>query len=107
MPPRARPSRGLGDLRTLTGRSDVQIPAYKAYLRISFLELERARHAQEMRTTGDRLETMRARCREIDAETAEILASVAGTAPRARPVAAPRASPVGRHAKSSSFRLSY
>ncbi len=44
-----RPLRGLADLRTLTGRSDTQVPAHKAYLRISFLELERARRNLEAR----------------------------------------------------------
>lgn len=106
MQPHARP-RGLSDLRTLAGRSDAPIPVYKAYLRISFLELERARHAQEMRAARHRLGVMDARCRQIEAETAEILASVAGNAPRAHPVAGTPRTPVGRHPSSRSFRLSY
>ena len=87
-----RPSRGLADLRTLTGRSDTQIPAHKAYLRISFLELERARRMQEIRTARARFDIIHARFREIDTEIADILASLNGSAPPARPLEAPRKS---------------
>ncbi len=73
MPPRVLPARGLADLRTLTGRADRRSLSYKEYLRISFLELERARHAQESETARRRLELMLGRCREIDAEKAAIL----------------------------------
>ncbi len=73
MPPRVMPARGLADLRTLTGRADRRSLSYKEYLRISFLELERARHAQEIEQTRRRLEFMLERCREIDAEKAALL----------------------------------
>lgn len=70
------PSRGLASLRTLTGRSDRRVPAYKAYLRVSFLELERVRHGQEIRTTRARLDRMLDRCRQIELEKTAILAAV-------------------------------
>lgn len=94
MPPRVVPLRGLGDLRTLAGCSDSQIPLHKAYLRISFLELERARHGQEMRTAQQRLALMRHRCEQIDVEKAEILAAAAPAAPPgARPTLRDRPPP--------------
>lgn len=102
-----RPSRGLANLRTLTGRSDTQIPAHKAYLRISFLELERARRTQEMRTARDRVDVIRERFREIDAEIADTLANLNGTAPRAHALEAPHRSPVGRQPAKRTFRISY
>jgi hypothetical protein len=102
-----RPSRGLADLRTLTGRSDTRIPAHKAYLRISFLELERARRTQEMRTASDRFDIISARFREIDAEIADTLSSLNGTAPPAHAVEAPHRSPVGRRPTKRNFRISY
>jgi hypothetical protein len=86
-----QPSRGLADLRTLAGLADKRTPAYKAYLRISFLELERARHGQEIGAARRRLDFMLRRCREIDAETGAILADVA---PAAKP-SAPHDSPRG------------
>lgn len=106
MPMHARP-RGLADLRTLTGRSDTQIPAHKAYLRISFLELERARKMQEMRTARHRFDTIGARFREINAEITDILANLNGTSPRARAIEGPHRSPVGLRPAKRNFQLSY
>lgn len=102
-----RPSRGLSDLRTLTGRSDTPISAHKAYLRISFLELERARRMQEARTCRDRCDVIRDRFREIDAEIANIRASLNGAAPRAQAVQAPHRPPVGRGPATRHFQFSY
>lgn len=93
MPVRMLPSRGLAELRTLAGRADQRVPAYKAFLRVSFLELERARHDQEIGTVRRRLEYMTGRCREIDAEKAEILASADVAPLRPEPAKTPR----GRH----------
>jgi hypothetical protein len=102
-----RPSRGLSDLRTLTGRSDTQISPHKAYLRISFLELERARRMQELRTYHDRFDVIGGRFREIDAEIGNIRASLDSTAPRAQAVQAPPRSPAGRRAATRHFQFSY
>jgi hypothetical protein len=102
-----RPSRGLSDLRTLTGRSDAPIPAYKAYLRISFLELERARRTEEMRSSRARFDMIEGRFREIDTEIADILESLNGTSLPARPVDRPRKSAVGLHPPKRNFQFSY
>ena len=107
MSAQSRPRRGLSDLRTVAGRSDTQIPAHKAYLRISFLELERARREQEIRSYSDRFDIIRARFREINAEIADIHASLDGSAPRARAVQAPPRSPVGRRPATRHFQLNY
>jgi hypothetical protein len=107
MSAQGRPLRGLSDLRTLTGRSDTQIPAHKAYLRISFLELERARRKLEARAADSRLDIIHTRSREIDAEIADILASLNGTAPRAHALEAPHKSPVGRRPVKRRFQISY
>ncbi len=102
-----RPERGLTDLKTLTGRSDTPISAHKAYLRMSFLELERARRRMEMRAAEDRSALIRERFREIDAEIAEIMSNMRGSSPRARPIESPRKSPVGLHRRKGDFRISY
>jgi hypothetical protein len=83
------PARGLAALRTLAGKSETRVPAYKAYLRVSFLELERSRHGQEIGTAQARVERMLARCREIEAEKATILAAAGepGASTIATPVA--------------------
>jgi len=83
------PMRGLACVKTLAGRSDKRAPAHKAYLRVSFLELERARHGQEIGNERARVERMVNRCREIEMEEAEILSTV--RAPNAVMIATPAA----------------
>lgn len=106
VPVRILPSRGLADLRTLAGLADRQPPSYKAYLRISFLELERARHGQEITTAQRRLAFLIARCREIDAEKSAILASSGVAPPPPEAAAAPRTGRSGPAGKRG-FRLAY
>ena len=102
-----RPTRGLSHLRTLSARSEAPISAHKAYLRLSFLELERARRMQELRTCHDRFEVIGGRFRAIDAEIANIRASLDSTAPRAQAVQAPPKSPVGRRPATRHFQFNY
>jgi len=82
MPRRILPPRGLGNLRTWGERGKARMPPYKAYLRISFLELERARHDQEAAAAQQRLATIAARGRDIEAEKQTILAGLSETPPR-------------------------
>ena len=103
---RVLPLRGLANLRTLAGLADRQPQSYKAYLRVSFLELERARHGQEIVTAQRRLAFLVARCREIDAEKSGILAGSGAAPPSSQ---SPKAAPTGRPGQSEKrgFRLAY
>ena len=85
---------GLSNLRTLTGHSDARLPVYKAYLRVSFLELERTRHSQEIATATERLHRIITRCKEIDKEKAAVLA--AAGQPNPSVVATPASAPTLR-----------
>ena len=107
MTPKGLPARTSIDLKTLTGRTDAQIPVHKAYLRMSFLELERNRHAQEVRALHLRLGIIDTRLREIDAEIAGIVENRKGDAPRARAIEARHREPVGRQPLKRTFQLSY
>ena len=106
MPVRVLPMRGLADLRTLAGLADRQPQSYKAYLRVSFLELERARHGQEIVTVQRRLAFLAARCREIDAEKSEILESSGVAPPPSQSPEAPRDGRPSQPGKRG-FRLAY
>jgi hypothetical protein len=107
MPQQRRPPRGLADLRTLTACWETPISPYKAYLRLSFLELERARRMQEVRVCGDRCDVIRGRFDEIDAKVAHIRASLDAAALRARAVEAPPRSPAGRRPATRHFQVNY
>jgi hypothetical protein len=105
MPLTARPAHGLAALRTLATQADARMPAHKAYLRISFLELECARHGQEMATAERRLACMRARCRTIEAEKSALLATIGQAAAAAAGPARAPALPPGR--RRHRFQVSY
>jgi hypothetical protein len=62
------PRRGLQDIRTLTGKvSNAQYP-YKAYLRISHIEMEKARKTMESKKAQQLVADIDARLQEIEAE---------------------------------------
>jgi hypothetical protein len=104
MPRDILPPRGLGNLRTWGERGKPKVLPSKAYLRISFLELERARHDQEIAAAQQRLAAMTSRCRDIDTEKQAILAGLNDPAPApASATATTSADPRGR----GRFKLSY
>jgi hypothetical protein len=107
VPGQKRPSRGLSQLRTLSARSEAPISAHKAYLRLSFLELERARRMQEVRACGDRCDAIRGRFGEIDAEVARILTGLNSAAAGAPPREAARRTSVGRRPATRHFQFAY
>lgn len=68
--------RGLQDIRTVAGRVDQTFKPYKAFLRISCLELEAARMNKERDSILQRLQSIEARLQEMEAEKCRLLESV-------------------------------
>lgn len=66
-------SRGLKDIRTLSGSGDGIAQPHKVYLKISCLELERLRRGKEREAAGKRTEDIDKRMEEIDAEKKALL----------------------------------
>jgi hypothetical protein len=71
------PRRGIQDIRTLTGKvRKVTIP-HEAYLRISHIEMEKARKTLESEKASQLMADIAARLTEIEAEKASLLRSLA------------------------------
>jgi hypothetical protein len=68
-----RNTRGLQDVRTLSGQVDQTFLPYKAYLRIGCLEMEKARRGVERDSALSRVSTIDARFQDIEAEKAALL----------------------------------
>ena len=64
----AIPRRGLQDIRTLTGRVRKATLPHEAYLRISHIEMEKARKTQESEKARQLMADIAARLEEIEAE---------------------------------------
>ena len=69
----AIPRKGLREIRTLAGRQDRAHRPYQAYMQITCLEMEKARRRSERKTALQRIASLDARLRQIEAEKAALL----------------------------------
>lgn len=68
--------------RTL-GKSKRSVAPHSLYMRVSFLELERERHLQEIANCNDRSARLQARLVTIEAEQSQLLALLQASSRRA------------------------
>lgn len=69
----AIPRRGIQDIRTLTGKVRKATIPHEAYLRISHIEMEKARKTLESEKAQQLVADIAARLAEIEAEKASLL----------------------------------
>lgn len=74
----AVPRKRLCDLRTLSGRVDQASLPYRAYMKVTCLEMEKARRGRERASASQRVADIDARLKEVEAEKAALLQSVEG-----------------------------
>jgi hypothetical protein len=67
------PRRGIQDIRTLTGKVRKATIPHEAYLRISHIEMEKARKTQESEKARQLMADIAARLAEIEAEKENLL----------------------------------
>jgi hypothetical protein len=72
----AIPRRGIQDIRTLTGKVRKATIPHEAYLRISHIEMEKARKTLESEKARQLMADIAARLAEIEAEKASLLQSL-------------------------------
>ena len=89
--------RGVQDIRTISGRVNENTIPYKAYMKLSILEMEKYRRGKEKTSALERVQNIDQRFKDIEAEREEIIRSLeARGTPRQRlpivdvPAAAPR-----------------
>lgn len=83
----AVPSRGLKNIRTLSGRVDQCAMPSHAYMQVTCLEMEKARRNAERASATQRIGDIDRRLREIETEKQELLETINGNGARkpARP----------------------
>ncbi len=69
--------RGLQSIRTHSNRNESSFSPYKAFMKLTALEMEKVRRNKEKDSAMERLQELRTRFREIDAEKAVILKQLA------------------------------
>ena len=72
----AIPQRGLREIRTNAGKQDQTYRPYRAYMQITCLEMEKARRHSERKTSLQRINSLDARLKEIEAEKGTLLRKV-------------------------------
>lgn len=99
--------RGLRNIRTLSRRVDCSALAYRGYMQITALEMEKARRATERANAVRRIEEIDARLLQIDKEKHELMTAIASPSARA-PARLPglELKPPARR-RSSGFRIRY
>ena len=76
MPKTKRVVRGLQNIKTLSGRVDDAATPYKAYMKLSILEMEKYRKNKEKTSALERLQTIDQRFQEIEVEKQKTLQSL-------------------------------
>lgn len=82
------PRRGLREIRTHSGRVDQVSLPYRAYMRITCLEMEKARRWNERRSASQRVADIDTRLKEIEAEKAALF-QVSDGRSAGKPIAVP------------------
>jgi hypothetical protein len=75
----AIPTKGLTNIRTLSGRVDQISLPYRGYMQITCLEMEKARRDMERKSASRRIALIDARLDEIDKAKHELLQAVAAS----------------------------
>jgi len=81
--------KGVQDIRTLSGRVDEGTIPYKAYMKISILEMEKFRRGKERQSAMERVQKIDQRFLDIEAARQEIFSALEAKGVR-RPVPGPR-----------------
>ena len=73
----AIPTKGLNNIRTLSGQVDQLSLPYRRYMHISCLEMEKARRGMERKSASRRVALIDARLEQIEKDKQELLQAVA------------------------------
>jgi hypothetical protein len=77
----AIPTKGLNNIRTLSGRVDQVSLPYRGYMQITCLEMEKARRNMERKSASQRIALIDARLDQIEQAKQDLLQAVAAPGP--------------------------
>jgi hypothetical protein len=75
----AIPTKGLNNIRTLSGRVDQVSLPYRSYMQITCLEMEKARRNMERKSASQRISLIDARLDQIEQSKQEMLQAVSSS----------------------------
>lgn len=75
------PTKGMSQIRTLSGRvSQLSLP-YRRYMQVTCLEMEKARRSVERKSASQRISMIDARLEQIEAAKRDLLKDIADSSP--------------------------
>jgi len=107
MPVNKRTIRRVQDITTISGRGENGVIPYKAYMRLSVMEMEKHRRGKDRETALALLAEIENRFREIDAERKEIFKSLGFSEPVDLSKLPRPAAPAAQSKSSKSFKIRY
>jgi hypothetical protein len=99
-----RTIRGLQDIRTIAGKPDIANEPYRAYMRITVLEMEKTRKNKERESALHRVRNIEERFKEIESEKGELLEALGDRRSRPAPGASAEPSSTDPHRGGFKFR---
>lgn len=109
MPTPRKALRGVQNIRTLSGRADETAVPYKAYMKLSMLEMEKYRRGKEKETALEKVRMIEQRFQEIEVEKQQTLhrMGVQGFAPPSPPRPAGRTPTAAPRTSTGAFKIKY
>jgi len=99
--------KGLQDIKTISGRGDDASIPYKAYMKLSALEMEKYRREKEKQSALEKVRNIDRRFQDIEAERQEIISSLEALGTHRQPIfelGGPKAAP---RTTTGSFKIRY
>jgi len=78
--------KGLQDIRTISGRGDDMSIPYKAYMKLSVLEMEKYRRGKEKQSALEKVRNIDQRFQDIEAEKQKLILSLEAQKADRRPI---------------------
>lgn len=88
-----RNMKGVQDIKTLSGRVDKESIPYKAYMKLSILEMEKFRRGKEKQSALERVLNIDQRFKDIEMESRELIAALEQQGKRRHRLPAPEEQP--------------
>ena len=99
--------RGVQDIRTRSGSADEGAIPYKAYMKLSILEMEKFRRGKEKQSALERVNHIDQRFTDIEAERQKIITVLEGTGIRRLPGIKEPQTPVAPRTTTGPFKIKY
>ena len=99
--------KGLQNIRTISGRGDDMSIPYKAYMKLSVLEMEKCRRGKEKQSALEKVRNIDQRFQDIEAERQGLIRSLEAQGADRRPISKPGVPEAAPRTTTGPFKIRY